>query len=72
MLAKVSRDHIMVDLDERYPGYGLAGGHKGYGTKAHEGGAIGKLGATPEHRMSYANVARAQAEFLARGNVARA
>lgn len=70
VLAKVSRDHIMVDLDERYPGYGLAG-HKGYGTKAHEG-AIGKLGATPEHRMSYANVARAQAEFLARGNVARA
>ncbi|CQD09844.1 ribonuclease HII [Corynebacterium striatum] len=64
VLAKVSRDHIMDVLDVAYPGYGLAG-HKGYGTAAHQA-AIVKLGATPEHRMGYANVANAHAEFLAR------
>lgn len=64
VLAKVARDRRMVEMDERYPGYGLAG-HKGYGTAAHHA-AIAELGATPEHRMSYANVARAQEDFLAR------
>lgn len=64
VLAKVSRDHLMHQLDARYPGYGLAS-HKGYGTKAHEA-AIATLGACPEHRMSYENVCRAQAEFAAR------
>lgn len=64
VLAKVSRDHIMDELDVSYPGYGLAG-HKGYGTAAHQA-AIVELGATPEHRMGYANVASAHAEFLAR------
>lgn len=64
VLAKVSRDHIMDELDVAYPGYGLAG-HKGYGTAAHQA-AIVKLGATPENRMGYANVANAHAEFLAR------
>lgn len=64
VLAKVSRDRIMEQLDADYPGYGLAG-HKGYGTAAHHA-AIATHGATPEHRMSYANVAKAHAEFLAR------
>lgn len=64
VLAKVSRDHLMLDLDERFPGYGLAG-HKGYGTKAHEA-AIAALGASPEHRMSYSNVQRAHAQVTAR------
>ena len=64
VLAKVSRDHLMHELDVRYPGYGLAS-HKGYGTKAHEA-AIATLGACPEHRMSYENVRRAHAEFAAR------
>lgn len=64
VLAKVSRDHLMHELDARYPGYGLSS-HKGYGTKAHEA-AIAVLGACPEHRMSYENVRRAQAEFAAR------
>ena len=64
VLAKVSRDHLMHELDVRYPGYGL-GSHKGYGTKAHEA-AIAALGACPEHRMSYENVRRAHAEFAAR------
>lgn len=64
VLAKVSRDHLMHELDVRYSGYGLAS-HKGYGTKAHEA-AIAALGACPEHRMSYENVRRAHAEFAAR------
>lgn len=64
VLAKVSRDRLMRNLDERFPGYGLAG-HKGYGTKAHEA-AIAALGASPEHRMSYSNVQRAHAHFTAR------
>lgn len=64
VLAKVSRDHLMHELDARYPGYGLAS-HKGYGTKAHEA-AIAALGACPEHRISYENVRRAHAEFAAR------
>lgn len=64
VLAKVSRERIMEDLDRQYPGFGLAA-HKGYGTKTHEA-AIAQLGATAEHRMSYSNVARAHAAFLAR------
>ena len=64
ILAKVSRDRLMGEMDARYPGYGLAG-HKGYGTAVHQA-AIARLGATPEHRMSYRNVAQAHAEFIAR------
>ena len=64
ILAKVSRDRLMGELDARYPAYGLAG-HKGYGTAVHQA-AIARLGATPEHRMSYRNVAQAHAEFIAR------
>lgn len=64
VLAKVSRDRIMAQLDEEFPGYGLAS-HKGYGTQAHAA-AIAQLGATEQHRMSYANVARAHAAYLAR------
>lgn len=67
VLAKVSRDRIMVEMDARLPGYGLAG-HKGYGTKEHAA-AIAKLGASGEHRMSYANVAQAHAEYLRRREV---
>lgn len=57
VLAKVSRDRVMVELDERYPGYGLAG-HKGYGTASHTA-SVSLLGATPEHRYTYSNVAAA-------------
>ncbi|MDO5032506.1 ribonuclease HII [Corynebacterium sp.] len=64
VLAKVSRDHIMAQLEEAYPGYGL-GAHKGYGTKAHTA-AIEQHGATPQHRMTYRNVAQAHELFLAR------
>lgn len=61
VLAKVSRDHIMEELEEQYPGYGL-GKHKGYGTAIHTE-AIERLGATQIHRMSYSNVAKAHSRF---------
>ena len=51
ILAKVTRDRIMVELDGRYPQYGFAR-HKGYGTEFHRD-AITRLGPTPEHRMSF-------------------
>jgi len=52
ILAKVARDALMVDLEEEYPGYGLAA-HKGYGTASHRR-AIEALGPSPVHRMSFA------------------
>ncbi len=57
ILAKVSRDREMVELDRQYPGYGLAG-HKGYPTKAHLS-ALRELGASPLHRRSFAPVREA-------------
>lgn len=54
ILAKVTRDHIMIELDEVYPGYGFAK-HKGYGTKDHYA-AIRELGMTPVHRRSFLKV----------------
>ena len=56
IIAKVSRDREMVELDSRYPGYGLAK-HKGYPSKAHLE-ALQTLGVTPIHRRSYAPVRR--------------
>lgn len=56
IIAKVYRDRLMIELDRKYPGYGLAE-HKGYVTKVH-GDAMKKLGITPIHRKSYANVAK--------------
>ncbi|NCW35006.1 MAG: ribonuclease HII, partial [Actinobacteria bacterium] len=55
ILAKVHRDRLMVELDGKYPGYGLAD-HKGYVTKIHQA-AMEKLGVSEIHRRSYANVA---------------
>ena len=51
ILAKVTRDRIMNELDEKYPGYGLAK-HKGYPTAAHLK-ALKELGVLPIHRRSY-------------------
>ncbi len=51
ILAKVTRDKIMQELDKTYPQYGFAK-HKGYGTKEHIQ-AIAQYGATPEHRKSF-------------------
>ena len=51
IIAKVTRDRMMVELDSVYPGYGFAK-HKGYGTAAHYA-AIKELGVSPIHRKSF-------------------
>ena len=51
ILAKVTRDRYMEQLDSVYPGYGFAG-HKGYGTKQHTQ-ALRELGPCPAHRRSF-------------------
>lgn len=56
IMAKVTRDREMIELDARYPGYGLAQ-HKGYPSKAHME-ALQQLGVLPVHRRSYAPVRR--------------
>ncbi len=56
--AKVTRDRMMVELDKRYPQYGFAG-HKGYGTREHVD-ALACYGPCPEHRKSFAPIARPQ------------
>jgi len=59
IIAKVTRDRIMRELDAVYPEYGLAG-HKGYGTQAHVQ-ALLEHGPTPIHRMSFRPVREAAA-----------
>lgn len=51
IIAKVTRDRIMLKYDELYPGYGMAK-HKGYGTKQHREALLNK-GKTPCHRSSF-------------------
>ncbi|TAL74064.1 MAG: ribonuclease HII [Rhodanobacter sp.] len=54
ILAKVTRDHLLVAMDARFPGYGFAI-HKGYPTPAHLA-ALKRLGPCPQHRRSFAPV----------------
>lgn len=61
ILAKVSRDRIMIAYEEQYPGYGFAQ-HKGYSTPQHFA-ALDKLGATPIHRRSFTPVRQAAFNF---------
>ena len=61
VLAKVHRDGLLVELDQVYPGYGLAR-HKGYCSREHLE-ALRRLGPTPLHRKSYAPVAQRMLEF---------
>lgn len=51
ILAKVTRDHIMIEYDKQFPEYGFAK-HKGYPTKFHKE-ALKKYGVTPIHRRSF-------------------
>lgn len=51
VLAKVTRDHMMVEYEEMFPGYGFAK-HKGYGTAAHIQ-AIRQMGPCPIHRRTF-------------------
>ena len=56
VIAKVTRDRIMAELDLEFPGYGLAK-HKGYITAAHTK-ALNELGVSKIHRRSYSNIAK--------------
>ena len=57
IIAKTTRDRIMRDLDDQYPGYGFAR-HKGYPVREHYD-ALDRLGACPVHRRSFGPVRRA-------------
>ncbi|MCE5274830.1 MAG: ribonuclease HII [Syntrophaceae bacterium] len=54
IIAKVTRDRLMIRMDAQYPGYGFAR-HKGYPTSAHLE-AIRRLGACPIHRRTFKGV----------------
>lgn len=54
ILAKVSRDRLMVELHQAYPEYGFHE-HKGYGTPEHQA-QLKKLGPAPVHRQSFAPI----------------
>ena len=62
IVAKVTRDCMMRDLDAEYPGYGFAQ-HKGYGTRQHIDG-LENLGACPIHRRTFAPVRRLTESLL--------
>jgi ribonuclease HII len=57
VLAKVTRDRIMVEMDAEFPVYGFAE-HKGYVTDEHSA-ALNNYGPCVQHRFSYVNVAAA-------------
>jgi ribonuclease HII len=57
VLAKVTRDRIMVEMDGQFPDYGFAE-HKGYATEEHST-ALRRHGPCAQHRFSYVNVAGA-------------
>jgi ribonuclease HII len=54
IIAKVTRDRYMIDMDSKFPGYGFAK-HKGYGSAAHLE-AIRKLGPSAIHRLTFGGV----------------
>lgn len=59
IVAKVTRDRMMLELDREYPHYGFAA-HKGYGTRSHLD-ALGRHGPCPAHRRSFAPISQAPA-----------
>ena len=62
VLAKVTRDRLMLELDRQWPAYGFAG-HKGYGTARHLA-AIAAHGPCPIHRKSFAPLKAKEPEFF--------
>lgn len=58
IIAKTTRDRIMVDMDQLYPAYGFAR-HKGYGTEVHRQ-HLQQFGPCEQHRQSFAPVRMAQ------------
>ena len=71
IVAKVTRDRLMTELDAKFPGYGFAQ-HKGYGTEEHRE-ALLRLGRCPQHREMFlrkllaGRTDPAQMDFLERG-----
>lgn len=61
ILAKVERDHYMIELSKKYPEYGFDK-HVGYGTAKHQQ-AMENFGLTPEHRRSFKPVAEIAKKF---------
>ena len=62
VLAKVTRDRLMLEFDRQWPAYGFAG-HKGYGTARHLA-AIAAHGACPIHRKSFAPLKAKESELF--------
>lgn len=62
VLAKVTRDRLMLEFERRFPGYGFAE-HKGYGTARHLA-AIAAHGACPIHRRSFAPLKSKELKLL--------
>ena len=62
VLAKVYRDRLLMELDQQYPGYGLAS-HKGYCSREHLA-ALARLGPTPLHRRNWSPVAQQMLPFV--------
>src|SRR3954467_10207792 len=65
VLAKVTRDRMMLELHQAWPEYDFAG-HKGYITDVHTA-ALERHGPCPEHRMRFVNVRSARDSYAARG-----
>jgi ribonuclease HII len=63
IIAKVTRDRLLVQLGKVHPGYGFER-HKGYGTAQHEE-ALRRIGPCPEHRASFAPVRGLQGALFA-------
>jgi ribonuclease HII len=61
ILAKVSRDRMLIDLDAQYPGYDFAR-HKGYGTRIHQA-ALQSIGPCEIHRQTFEPI-RKQLQFM--------
>ncbi|MBI3880137.1 MAG: ribonuclease HII [Verrucomicrobia bacterium] len=62
VLAKVTRDRLMLDYDRQFPAYGFAG-HKGYGTAGHLA-ALAAFGPCAIHRRSFAPIRKPEPEFF--------
>ncbi len=69
VMAKVTRDRVMVEMDARYPEYGFAG-HKGYGCEEHVE-ALRRLGPCPIHRFSFRTIAEASPQGTVRAALER-
>jgi ribonuclease HII len=70
IVAKVTRDRIMLRLDRRYPAFGFSH-NKGYGTPDHWA-ALDEHGPTPVHRLSFAGVGQTALPGLGRADLASA